>query len=169
MLAAGIWKLGRAPPCVNVGWYATGAAWTATGAAVGAGAASRGSDALASVSAMYALKLMPAVIAACSTWLRSSGAIRTDMTDVRGVPVFGALMVIGPARGDQRGRLFTVGGGKGYRGKAAAVYTSSCFLFTCLRIQKHISLCARYSVHSYASTVPACCFVSCFTHIIRTP
>ena len=125
MLAAGIWKLGRAPPCVNVGWYATGAAWTATGA--GAGAVSRRSDALASVSAMYALKLMPAVITACSTWLRSSGGIRTDMTDVLGVPVFGALVVIGPARGGQRGRLFTGVVGKGYRGNAAAVYTSSSF------------------------------------------
>lgn len=118
---------------------------------------------------MYALKLMPAVIAACSTWLRSSGGIRTDMTDVLGVPVFGALVVIGPARGDQNGRLFTGVVGKGYRGNAAAVYTSSGFLFTCLRKQKHISLCARYSVHSYFVTVPACCFVSCFTHIIRSP
>ena len=95
--------------------------------AAGAGAASRRSDALASVSAMYALKLMPAVIADCSTWLRSSGGIRTDMTDVLGVPFFGALVVIGPARGDQKGRLFTGVGGKGYRGNAAAVYTSSGF------------------------------------------
>ena len=150
---------------MNVGRKATGAAWTTAGAVT----AGRGSDALASVSAMYALKLMPAVIAACSTCWRSSGGIRTDMTDVRGVPVFGALVVIGPARGDQRGRLFTVGGGKGYRGNAAAFTRRVRFLFTCIRIQKHISLCARYSLNSYASTVPACCFVSCFAHIIRSP
>ncbi|MEQ1694955.1 MAG: hypothetical protein ABL901_03855 [Hyphomicrobiaceae bacterium] len=55
------------------------------------------------------------------------------MTDVLGVPVFGALVVIGPARDDQKGRLFTVVGGKGYRGNAAAVYTSrrfSVYVFT---------------------------------------
>ena len=145
MLAAGIWKLGRAPPCVNVGWYATGAAWTATGA--GAVAASRGNDALASVSAMYALKLMPVVIAACSTWLRSSGGIRTDMTDVRGVPVFGALVVIGPVRGGQRGRLFAGVVGKGVQGKRGSGLHVE-FVF-CLRVYVY------KNTSRYASVIPS--------------
>lgn len=76
------------------------------------------------------------------------------MTDVLGVPVFGALVVIGSARGGQKGRLFTVGGGKG-AGEVRQQFTHrGGFLFTCLRKQKHISLCARYSTNSHLLPFP---------------
>ena len=81
---------------------------------------------------MYALKLMPAVIAACSTWLRSSGGIRTDMTDVRGVPFFGALVVIGPARGDQGGAVVYRRRRQGVQGKRGSGLHVE-FVF-CLRV-----------------------------------
>ena len=46
---------------------------------------------------------MPALMAALSIFCRASGGTRTAMTDVLGVPILDALVLMGDARRDQSG------------------------------------------------------------------